>query len=46
MLSWIGKAFDAEMAIPQGLIIAGKEVAAGSSVTLRNLAEAGLIQIV
>jgi hypothetical protein len=46
VVSWIGKALDVEMVIAQGLIIADKEVPAGDSVTLRDLAKAHFIQIV
>jgi hypothetical protein len=45
MLSWVGKALDAEMMITKGLIVAGREVPAGGSVTLRDLAAAGLIHV-
>jgi hypothetical protein len=45
LVSWAGKAFDAELVTPVGLTIGGETVSAGDSTTLRKMAEAGLIQI-
>ena len=45
MLSWVGKALDAEMTIPRGLTIGDREVPAGGVITLRKLGAAGLITI-
>ncbi|WP_373650313.1 trypsin-like peptidase domain-containing protein [Schlesneria sp. DSM 10557] len=45
LVSWAGKAFDAELLTPIGLTIGGKSLNAGEATTLRELAEAGMIQI-
>lgn len=45
MISWVGKALDAELVTPIGLTIGGKTLNAGGATTLRKIAEAGCIRI-
>tara|TARA_E500000305_G_scaffold111956_2_gene130359 strand:- start:108327 stop:109259 length:933 start_codon:yes stop_codon:yes gene_type:complete len=45
IISWVGKAFDAELITPIGLKIGSESVDAGESTTLRKMAEAGTINI-
>lgn len=45
MISWVGKALDAELVTPIGLTIGGQTVKAGGAMTLRTLADARVIRI-
>lgn len=45
MISWVGKALDAELVTPIGLTIGTQAVNAGEATTLRSMANAGCIRI-
>jgi hypothetical protein len=45
VISWVCKAFDAELVTPIGLTIRGEMVKSGESTTMRKLADAELIKI-
>ena len=45
VISWVGKALDAELVTPIGLTIGSQTVDIGGATTLRNMAKAGCIQI-
>jgi hypothetical protein len=45
VVSWVGKALDAELKTPIALTIGGQSVGAGGSTSLRQMAAAGLLQV-